>query len=467
MRERDVPPIDRMAVRELPKNIEAEQAVLGAALLDPEESLPILIEKLVPEDFYLKRHRVIFRTMRELFAEEGRTTTDVISVANRLEERGEMDSAGGRLYLNELLNSVTTTASLEYYTDIVKKKAVLRALVTAGGRIAELGYDEVSKPENILDKAESLIFDITAKNLDRSYYLVKDFLHEHIKSLEDLAHDPGRHTVRGFSTGFPKLDELISGLQRSDLVIVAGRPAMGKSSFALSLARHIGIREKAAIGFFSLEMTKEQLLERLLCGEAKVSLKQLRDGMVSVKRWKDLLRVASKLQEARIIIDDTPGSSVLEIRAKARRMSSQYGLDLVIVDYLQLVEAGIRADIREQEIAYISRSLKKLARELNVPVIAVSQLSRAVERREPPRPVLSDLRESGALEQDADVVMFIYREDYYDTSSPRADDSGRGEGSEAEIIVAKQRNGPTGTVKVMFHKAYASFYPRVPEGPTF
>jgi len=463
MRERDVPPIDRMAVRELPKNIEAEQVVLGSALLDPERSLPILIEKLAPDDFYLKRHRVVFRTMVELFAQEGHTTTDIVAVANRLEERGEMEAAGGRMYLNELLNSVTTTASLEYYTDIVKKKAVLRALVNAGGRIAELGYDEVSETDAVLDKAESLIFDITAKNLDRSYYLIKDFIDDHVESLEKLSRDPTRQTIRGYSTGFHELDEITSGLQPSDLIIIAGRPATGKTSFVLSIARHIGIREKAAIGIFSLEMTKEQLLERLLCGEAKVSLHRLRGGYVPVKKWKDIVHAAGKLQEAKIIIDDTPGSSILEIRAKARRMASQYGLDAVIVDYLQLVEAGIRADIREQEIAYISRSLKKLARELDVPVVAVSQLSRAVERRESKRPMLSDLRESGALEQDADVVMFIYREDYYEPPPEKVHVSGQGAGSEVEIIIAKQRHGPPGTVKIAFNKAYASFYPRVPD----
>jgi len=463
MRERDVPPIDRMAVRELPKNIEAEQVVLGSALLDPERSLPILIEKLAPDDFYLKRHRVVFRTMVELFAQEGHTTTDIVAIANRLEERGEMEAAGGRMYLNELLNSVTTTASLEYYTDIVKKKAVLRALVNAGGRIAELGYDEVSETDAVLDKAESLIFDITAKNLDRSYYLIKDFIDDHVESLEKLSRDPTRQTIRGYSTGFHELDEITSGLQPSDLIIIAGRPATGKTSFVLSIARHIGIREKAAIGIFSLEMTKEQLLERLLCGEAKVSLHRLRGGYVPVKKWKDIVHAAGKLQEAKIIIDDTPGSSILEIRAKARRMASQYGLDAVIVDYLQLVEAGIRADIREQEIAYISRSLKKLARELDVPVVAVSQLSRAVERRESKRPMLSDLRESGALEQDADVVMFIYREDYYEPPPEKVHVSGQGAGSEVEIIIAKQRHGPPGTVKIAFNKAYASFYPRVPD----
>jgi len=390
-------------VREPPKNVEAEQAILGAALIDPDTSVPILIERLHPEYFYQQRHRVIFRVIRELFEDakkvsKGTINTDIVSVANRLEERGDMERAGGRLYLNELLDRVTTTASLEYYADIVKKKAVLRALIQAGGQITELGYDEVSGSDEVLDRAESLIFDITASNLDRSYYLVNDFLYEHIDALEELHRDPDRQTLRGLSTGFRDLDELTSGMQSSDLVIIAGRPGTGKTSFALSLARHAAVHDKAAIGIFSLEMTKEQLLERLLCGEAKVSLHRLRGGYVPAAKWRDIASAAGKLQKANVIIDDTPGVSVLEIRAKARRMASQYGLDMLIVDYIQLVDAGVRTDVREQEIAYISRSLKKLARELSVPVIALSQLSRAVERRESKRPMLSDLRECVAGE---------------------------------------------------------------------
>jgi replicative DNA helicase len=463
MKQAGGPPPESEGVRELPKNIEAEQLVLGAALLDPDGSVPILIERLTPENFYVQRHRVLFRTIRELFSRG--EPADIITVANRLEERGDTDRAGGRVYLNELLNRVTTTASLEYYAEIVRKKAVLRALIEAGGQIAEYGYDEVSETDEVLDRAESLIFEISASSLDRSYFLVNDFLYEHIGALEEIHRDPDRQTIRGFSTGFKELDELTSGLQRSDLLIVAGRPGTGKTSLALSFARHAAIRGNAAIAVFSLEMTKEQLLERLLCGEAKVSLHRLRGGYVPAPKWRDIANAASKFQKSTIIIDDTPGCSVLEIRAKARRISAQYGLDMIIVDYLQLVDAGIRTDVREQEIAYISRSMKRLARELNVPVLAVSQLSRAVERRESKRPVLSDLRESGALEQDADVVMFIYREDYYAQPSEKADSSGQGAGSEAEILVAKQRHGPPGAVKVHFNKAYASFYPMAWEEP--
>jgi len=363
------------------------------------------------------------------------------------------------MYLNELLDRVATTASLEYYAEIVKKKATLRTLIEAGGRISELGYDEVSETADVLDKAESIIFDVSSRGSAGSYFLINDFLYEHIDTLEALHRDPNRHTITGFSTGFPRLDEMTSGLQRSDLVIVAGRPGTGKTSFALSVARHVAIREKAAVGIFSLEMTKEQLLERLLCGEGKVSLHRLRGGYIPSAKWRDLAMAASKLQKTTIVIDDTPGASILEIRAKARRMASQHRLDLVIVDYLQLVEGSIRTDVREQEISHISRSLKRLARELSVPVIAVSQLNRAVEQREKKYPRLADLRESGAIEQDADVVMFIYREDYYRQPDEEAAASGQGAGSEAEIIIAKQRNGPLGKVKVNFHKAYASFYP--------
>jgi replicative DNA helicase len=469
MREQESVQTQNIGLRSLPKNIEAEQVILGSAILEPEDTIPILVERLRPEYFYHRAHRVIFRTIRELF--DRSEPSDIVSLANRLEEKGDMEKAGGRIYLTELLDRVTTTASLEYYTDIVRKKATLRALIESGGRIAEFGYDEASDTSEILDKAESLIFDISRRESHGNYYLINEFLYEHIDTLEELHSDPSKHTLSGFSTGFPRLDEMTSGLHRSDLIVLAGRPGMGKTSLALTLARNVALREKAKVGIFSLEMTKEQLLERLLCGEAKVSLHRLRGGYVPPDKWREIAKAASAFQKATIIVDDTPGNSILEIRAKARRMALQHGLDMLIVDYLQLVEGSIRTDIREQEIAHITRSLKKLARELDIPVIAVSQLNRAVEQRERGRryPRLSDLRESGAIEQDADVVAFIYRADYYDEPSDSVK-SGQGAGSEAEIIIAKQRNGPVDKLKVVFHKAYASFYPlsmEREEGPPF
>ena len=469
MREQDTLGPQETALRSLPKNIEAEQAVLGSAILEPEGTLPVLVERLKPEDFYRRAHRIIFRTIRDLF--DRGEPSDIVSLSNRLEEKGEMEQVGGRIYLTDLLDRVTTTASLEYYAEIIRKKAVLRALIESGGRIAEIGYDEASTTAEALDKAETLIFDISRRNTTGDYVLVNQFLYEHIDTLEELHRDPNRHTITGYATGFPQLDEMTSGVQRSDLVILAGRPGTGKTSLALALVRHTAIREKAAVGVFSLEMTKEQLLERLLCGEAKVSLHRLRGGYVPAAKWRDIANAASKFQQSTIIIDDTPGISILEIRAKARRMAAQHGLDLLVVDYLQLIEGSIRTDVREQEIAHITRSLKKLARELKVPVIAISQLNRAVEQRERGKryPRLSDLRESGAIEQDADVVAFIYRADYYDEPSDTGA-SGQGAGSEAEIIIAKQRNGPLGKVPVVFHKAYASFYPTTAareEGPPF
>ncbi|MFC2095229.1 replicative DNA helicase [Candidatus Bipolaricaulota bacterium] len=457
----DATRIDRTDVRELPKNIEAEQVVLGAAILEPESTIPILVEKLFPEHFYERRHRVIFRTIRELF--DRGEPSDIVLLANRLEETGDMERAGGRMYLNELLDRTTTTASLEYYADIVKRKATLRSLIEAGGRISELGFDEVNETDEILDRAEALIFDISSRDTGGSYFLISDFLYEHIDTLEKLHRDPSRHTVTGFSTGFPYLDSMTAGMQRSDLVIIAGRPGTGKTSYLLSLARHMAIRDNAKIGIFSLEMKKEHLLERLLCGEGKVNLHHLRGGYVPGEKWRDLAHAASKLQKAQIIVDDTPGISILEVRARARRMAAQHGLDVVMLDYLQLVEGGIRADRREQEVAYISRSLKKLARELNICVLAASQLNRSPEGRTEKRPRLADLRESGAIEQDADIVMFIYREDYH----RQQDEGGTGAPSDAsapsELIIAKQRNGPVGNVEIMFHKAYASFYPVVGE----
>ncbi len=453
MEERGVP-------RPLPRNREAEQVVLGAALLDPEEVVPILLERLKPEHFYWRPHRTIYRVIMELF-DKGKPP-DLITVADRLDELDQLKEVGGRTYLSELVSQVTTTTSVEYYADIVKKKALLRALVEVGRTISELGYDEEKEVEELLDQAEELVFQISRFETRPGYALLGDFLHEHISRLEQLHRDPERHTLTGVSTGFRRFDEMTAGLQPSDFIVIAGRPGMGKSALALSIARNAAIKEEKSVGIFSLEMTKEQLLERLICGEAKVNLHRLRSGFLPAESWRKIVDAASRLQRSKIIIDDTPGISIMELKARARRMKAEYDLDLLIVDYLQLVESGTRHEVREQEISQISRGLKSLARELNIPVIACSQLSRAVERREAHRPRLSDLRESGSIEQEADVVVFIYREDYYE-----AEEEKQSEVSPTEIIIGKQRNGPTGSFTLSFHKGYASFYEALPEPSAF
>lgn len=438
-------------LRPIPKNKEAEQVVLGCALLEPAQTLPMLVGLLKPEHFYFPAHQEIYRAILSLY-ERGKLP-DMITVANHLEEVGRLDRVGGRTYLAELVSRVPTVAALEHYAEIVRTKALRRALIQGGGRIMELGYREDLPLDQVLDRAEGVIFEIAQSETSRDYVLLKDILYEHLEALEEIHKDPKRQPVSAISTGFAEFDAYTGGFHPAEFIVIAGRPGMGKTSFALSLVRNVAVQQRRKVGFFSLEMTKEQVLERLLCAEAQVDLHRLRTGYLPPPKWAAIAEAASKLHEAVILLDDTPGISVLEIKAKARRMALEYGLDLLIVDYLQLVEAGIRADLREQEIAYISRSLKSLARELGVPVIACSQLNRAVERREGNRPRLSDLRESGAIEQDADMVVFLHRPDYYEE-----DPGSSGPISETEVIIAKQRNGPLGKFRLHFHKSYATFY---------
>ncbi|MCS6937215.1 MAG: replicative DNA helicase [Candidatus Bipolaricaulota bacterium] len=376
----------------MPKNREAEQVLLGAAMLETDQVVPQLLEVLQPNDFYWKAHQIIYRTILELF--DAGAPADPIAVGNRLEELKRLDDVGGRAYLNELVAKVTTTASVPYYAEIIKKKAMLRALIQAGHEIAELGFREEAELEELLDRAEEKVFEVSRFHIKQNYYLIRDFLHEHLAHLEKLQQDPSRHAVTGLPTGYRRFDEMTSGLQRSDLIIIAARPSVGKTSLALSIARHMALRYGYCVGIFSLEMTKEQLLERLLCAEARINLHRLRGGYLQTdsESWRRIIHAASKLQNSKILIDDTPSLSVLELKAKARRMKAEHGLDVLFVDYLQLIEAGSHSDVREQEVAYIARSLKGLARELDIPVVAISQLSRAPERP-PRRPRLSDLRE--------------------------------------------------------------------------
>lgn len=378
--------------RPLPKNREAEQVVLGAAMFEPEAVVPQLLQTLQPEDFYWKAHQIIYRVVLELF--ESGKPADLITVGNRLDELNKLDDVGGRAYLSELVSKVTTTASVPYYAEIIKKKATLRALIEAGHEITELGFQEESELEPLLDAAEEKVFQISRFQLKQNFYLIRDFLHEHLEHLEKLQRDPSQHAVTGLPTGYRRFDEMTAGLQPSDLIVIAARPSVGKTSLALSIGRNMALRFNKCVGFFSLEMTKEQVLERLLCAEARINLHRLRGGYLQTdsESWRRIINAASKLQNSKIIIDDTPSISVLELKAKARRMKSEHGLDALFVDYLQLVEGGGHSDVREQEVAYIARSLKGLARELNIPVVALSQLSRAPERP-PRRPRLSDLRE--------------------------------------------------------------------------
>lgn len=436
-------------VRHIPRNAEAEQVVLGAAMLAPEEVLPGILTRLRPEHFYFKAHQEIYRTMTELF-EHGQLP-DVVTVANRLEERGKLDGVGGRSYLQELLLKVPATAAVEHYADIVEQKALRRWLIEAATCIAELGYDEEMGLEEVLDRAEEAIFAIAERRSMPRYFLLRDFLPAHLEVLEELHRDPKRKPVTAISTGFQEFDALTAGLHPADLIVLAGRPGTGKTALALNIVRDAALRQGKKVGIFSLEMSKEQVLERLLCGEAQVDFHRLRSGYLPPAKWGLIAAAAGRLNDAVILIDDTPNTSILSIKAKARQMMREYGLDLIVVDYLQLVEAGIKTDVREQQIAYVSRMLKGMARELGLPVVACSQLNRQVERRgEDARPKLSDLRESGAIEQDADLVVFIHR-----LEGKKADDSPV---IETEILVAKQRNGPTGSFRLLFHRGFVSFY---------
>lgn len=438
--------------KKIPKNKEAEQVVLGSILVDPEEIVPKVMDRLEPGYFYWKEHRIIYRAILELF-DQGQPA-DLITVTNRLDEKGKLEDARGRVYLSDLLDKVVTTANVEYYADIIRNKAILRALIHGGQKISELGYEDERDIEEVLDQAEELVFDISRQEMVEDFHVLGDFLRDHFSALEELHHDPDQQTITGLSTGFPKFDEMTSGFQGGQLIVLAGRPGTGKTSFALSVARHMAVEQGTGVGIFSLEMTKEQLLERLLCGQARVNLHHLRGGYVQSKKWRDIAQAAGQLQDSTVVIDDLPGNTIIDVKAKARRMKAEHDIDILIFDYLQLIEGAKDVNTREQEIAHISRSLKGIARELRIPVLALSQLNRSVERRESKRPRLSDLRESGAIEQDSDVVTFIYRDDYYDD-----EEGGNGKVSKTELIIGKQRNGPLGKINLAFHKNFASFYP--------
>ncbi len=427
-----------------PQNEEAEMAVLGSMLLE-ESAISQAIELLDEKVFYKDAHKKIFNVIVSMYGEN--RPVDLVTVTEALKKRKIFDETGGASYLAVLTQAVPTAANLVYYAKIVREKYIMRSLISTGTQIVSEAYSGDSNTDDLLDRSEQLIFDITSRKSDVSSVPIKEIVKDSIETIDKLYQR--KENITGIATGFHEFDIMTAGLQPSDLVIVAGRPSMGKSALATCIAEHAGMIEKVPTVIFSLEMAKEQLAQRMLCSHAKVDFHKVRTGFLSQSDWPKLTNAAGTLAESPILIDDTPAISALELRAKARRLKSQYDIGLVIVDYLQLMRTTRNLDNRQQEISEISRALKALARELSAPVIAMSQLSRAVESRADRRPQLSDLRESGAIEQDADVVILLLREEYY---TPTPENKGI-----AELIVAKQRNGPVGSVNLSFIKEYTRF----------
>jgi len=445
--------MDNSAYKVPPQNIEAEQSVIGGILLE-NEAISRVLESLIVDDFYRESHRKIFIAMIELF--EKNEPIDLITLTNYLKGQNQLESIGGGAYLASLVDSIPTAANITYYAKIVKEKAILRRLINTATDIVSRGYDDEGDVADLLDLAEKNIFQITESQIRPSFYSIKSILKESFKTIEKLYES--KEIVTGVPSGFNEIDKLTSGFQPSDLIIIAGRPSMGKTAFCLNIAQYVTIEKHIPVAIFSLEMSKEQVVLRMLCSEARVDAHKVRGGFLGETDWPKLTRAAGTLSEAPIYIDDTAAIAVLEMRAKSRRLMAECKLGLIIVDYLQLMRGrGLSSrgrsgmDTREQEISEISRSLKALAKELNIPVIALSQLNRRVEERHNKRPQLADLRESGAIEQDADLIAFIYRDEIYN----RADDNPHK--GMAEIIIGKQRNGPVGEVKLAFLDKFATF----------
>ncbi len=426
-----------------PHNIEAEQAVLGALLLAP-ESFATVAEILKPSDFYGEGHREIYRTLQEL-AEVGRPI-DLVTVTEALKQKDLLDKVGGASYLASLAGAVPTAANVGYYAQIVAEKGLLRTLIGTCTQLVAKAYDEGVESERIFDEAEQMIMELSIRRQSRGYRSLKELLVSTLEQIEQMYINKGAAT--GLATGFDALDRMTLGMQPSDLILLAARPSMGKTSLGLNIARNVAAGG-VPVAIFSLEMSGDQVVQRLLCAEALIDQQRLRTGRLTGDDWSRLLNAATRLSEVPIFIDDTPAISLLELRSKARRLKIEHGIGFLVIDYLQLMQLGKRVENRVQEISEISRFLKSLARELDIPVLALSQLSRAVEQRMDKIPMLSDLRESGSLEQDSDVVLFIYRDDYYNPDSEKK--------GIADIIIAKQRNGPTGTVELAFLKEFTKF----------
>lgn len=429
-----------------PQNIEAEQAVLGAMLIS-KDAIYETLQILNAEDFYRDAHRIVFENIHQLVSHN--QAVDNLTLIEQLNKNNQLEKVGGIAFVTSLANAVPTAANVNYYSQIVKEKSLLRRLINTATNIATMGYEATEDTDDIIDKAEKMVLDIASNRQTSDFTPIKNIVLDTFSKIESLYESKGGLT--GLSTGFKELDKLTAGLQPSDLLLIAARPSMGKTAFTLNIASHIALKEKQPVAFFSLEMSAEQLMQRLLCSESLVESQRMRVGDLTDSDWQNLIVAADKYSKAPLYIDDTPGITVMELRSKARRLQQEHGLSLILIDYLQLMQGrgGRHGDNRQQEISDISRSLKSLARELNVPVIALSQLSRSVEARQIKKPMLSDLRESGSLEQDADIVMFLYREDYYNEETENKNIT--------DVIIAKHRNGPVDSIKLFFHKEFTKF----------
>ena len=429
-------------------------AVLGSMLLD-RDSISQAVEMLDASYFYKETHKKIYSAVLKLFDQN--KGVDIVTLVEELKRTNSLDEIGGPACITNISSSVPTTANFIHYAKIVKEKALLRNLINAATKIVSTCYDTTQEMGAILDKSEQLIFDVSSKKVESRFTPLREVIKNSIEIIDNLYQR--KENITGLATGYRDLDIKTAGFHPSDFIVIAGRPSMGKSALASCIVEHIGVVEKEPVAFFSLEMAKEQLVQRMLCSHARVDAHKVRTGFLSQADWPRLVSAAGKLSEAPIYIDDSPGSTVLEIRTKARRLKAQFDIKLIVLDYLQLMQGPLKADNRQQEISEISRSLKALARELNVPLIAISQLSRAVEQRSDHRPQLSDLRESGAIEQDADLVLLLLREEYYNQTE---DNKGI-----AEIIIAKQRNGPVGSLNLAFLGEYMRFENIAPRAEEF
>jgi replicative DNA helicase len=428
-----------------PQNLEAEQAVLGAILLEA-EALITAMEKLKAEDFYSVSHQRIYDAMVTL--NDDNEPIDLVTLTARLQDLSQMDEVGGVMYLAKLANSVPTAANVEYYAQIVEEKSILRRLIRTATQIVSSGYATEDDVGALLNDAEARIMEISSRRAAHGFISIRDVLMEVFEKVEFLYTNKGG--VSGIPSGFIDLDKMTNGFQPNDLIIVAARPSVGKTAFALNIAQNVAVRSTETVAIFSLEMSAPQLVQRIICAESNVDATRMRTGELKGDDWEKLSMAIGALSEAQIYIDDTPGITVSDIRAKCRRLKKERGLGMILIDYLQLIQGrGKAGENRQQEVSEISRTLKQIARELEVPVIALSQLSRGVEQRQDKRPMMSDLRESGSIEQDADIVAFLYRDDYYDKESEKK--------NIIEIIIAKQRNGPVGTVELVFLKNYNKF----------